>query len=220
VTRPSGSAECETRLANSRQNRTTALVVGGIAGIWALLTVATRSRRGRASGDGDINTARLVMRPARPDDADAVHDTIDDVVIAANGWPPHVPELIHRAILHGAPPGQLAIMERTSGRIVGQLEYLRPNGGALATIGFWTARDARRKGYMREAVVAVATHLHLDGVTYVRALTSIGNSAVAQVLHQAGFVQLPVHPDAPTILEFVHRSTPWHPFAVPVLSTA
>ena len=87
---------------------------------------------------------------------------------------------------------------------LGQLGVKGPLSAAgEQEIGYGLTPDARGRGYATEAVEALVTHLHAQGVAVVTARTSPDNRASGRVLQKLGFRQVGTDsgaPDGPLLL--------------------
>ena len=106
-----------------------------------------------------IRTERLLLRRARPDDLDAFHAILSDRV-AMRYWstPPHATleetrEWLDRTITAPADASDDYVIE-LDGRVIGKAGCWR-----LPEIGYILHRDHWGKGYAREAMAAVTTHI-------------------------------------------------------------
>lgn len=142
-----------------------------------------------------LRTDRLVLRPYRPDDVEAVHRACQDPDIQrwitaiavpyttehARAW---VEELApaERAEGEGLP----SVVE-ADGRLVGAAGlHLRP-GRLGPEIGYWIAPWARGHGYAAEAAHALAAWALGLGAPRVHLYADVGNAASQAAATRAGF---------------------------------
>ncbi|MEU6660485.1 GNAT family N-acetyltransferase [Streptomyces sp. NPDC046821] len=94
--------------------------------------------------------------------------------------------------------GTYVIVRAGDERAVGGIGFHSPPGGdGRVEIGYDLAEGARGRGYMTEAVTAIAAWaLSQPGVTAVTAKTDPGNTASQSVLRRAGFIRIPASDDA------------------------
>lgn len=169
------------------------------------------ARREPASGEGAgvlsltgidlttevVHTDRLVLRPPRREDEDAVLRACQDPEILR--WTASLPDPYTRADAE-AWVREISATERADGRglpcvveadgeLVGSAGlHLRPGGnGSAVEVGYWTAPWARRRGYAAEAARALADWAFLHGAEQVHLLTFPGNTASQGVARRAGF---------------------------------
>jgi RimJ/RimL family protein N-acetyltransferase len=151
-----------------------------------------------------LETARLRLRPPRPDDAEALFAYRSDA--RANrfqGWVPERPEEA-RAFLSRLPsepglPGtwyQLMIEERDGGRLIGDIG-LRFDANGDCGIGYTLAREHRGHGLATEAVRAAIGYLFgpLDR-RRVHADVLPANEASIRLLRRIGFAPTGAAPEA------------------------
>jgi RimJ/RimL family protein N-acetyltransferase len=168
------------------------------------------ARRERASGEEagilsltgvDLTTvvvrsARLVLRPYRPDDVDAVLRACQDPDIQR--WIGVLPVPYTRADAEDFVTGT-AVRERATGRglstaveadgeLVGSCGLMRFTEGRLGPeVGYWTAPWARGRGYAAEAAAALAVWAFDHGAPRVHLFTDVANVASQGVAARAGF---------------------------------
>lgn len=130
-----------------------------------------------------LRTARLALRPVRPDDAGAITDGIAEWEVirwlTSPPWPFAVEDA--RAFLaSAASAGAMAIL--ADGALIGVV-HIAPNG----ELGYWLARSRHGRGYMTEAAAAlVADHFRRGGDTLLSGHI-YGNDASRNVLVKLGF---------------------------------
>lgn len=141
-----------------------------------------------------LNSARLVMRRPRPDDAAALIAILSDPDVARGGTGVPFPfEIGHAEVfVAGATAAMeqgkgfaLVLEERASGRLVGGIGgSLRPGN---SEIGFWIGREHRAQGIATEATRRCLRFIFRNlGVGLVWATTRLDNPASRRVLEKAG----------------------------------
>ena len=141
-----------------------------------------------------IETARLVLRVPRPEDAPVMFRrwASDAEVTRFLSWLPHT-ELrqseLHIERVRGWWVGDESFVwfleTRSGGEVIGSVAARRSHG---VNLGYVLARDEWGKGYMTEAVRAVAEwYLAHDTVHRVWATCDPENVGSARVLEKAGF---------------------------------
>ncbi|MCD9145849.1 GNAT family N-acetyltransferase [Streptomyces albireticuli] len=146
-----------------------------------------------------LTTGRLLLRPFAPADAEAVHAACQDPEIPR--WTevpsPYTPEDAREYIEEVCPNGwrddssyAFGVFTRDDGRLVGsialvRLALLRPPE-RQAELGFWTAKEARGRGYTAEAGGAVVRwafgHVGVERLLWVAEAGNEGSRAVARKL--------------------------------------
>jgi len=157
-----------------------------------------------------LETARLRLRPPRPDDVPAVVAAMNDWEVAQWVAAPPFPYTVADAEVwmaavrrdHAGPaPGMFAAALRDGDRMVGAASLERRDGAAgTAVLGYWFARSAWGLGYATEAVRALVARgfgpMALDRIV---AVTDPANAPSRRVLAKAGFRELgPRRRDPPT----------------------
>lgn len=118
-----------------------------------------------------LETARLIIRPMRETDAEAIFPYVSDsCVTEPAGWRAHScieqTEAYIRSCLDNDESDKHVIILRGTGEVIGQLsidadsEEGRPDTREL---GFMIRRDRQNRGYMTEAVDAVVEELFPRG---------------------------------------------------------
>ena len=142
----------------------------------------------------EVRTDRLLLRPPRPDDEDAVLRACQDPDVLR--WTASLPDPYTRADarawVRGIAPGQraggqgLPCVAEAGGALVGSagLVFLDT---ARVEVGYWTAPWARRQGYATEATVALVGWAFAHGAEEVRLRAAVGNTASQEVARRAGF---------------------------------
>jgi RimJ/RimL family protein N-acetyltransferase len=144
----------------------------------------------------ELHDERLLLRPLRREDAEAVAAACADPDVQR--YIPGMPDpytLEHartfiasagRAIREGTRL-PLAIVDAASGQLVGAIE-LRP--GEVGSIGYWISPAARRRGYATSALRLFSRWaLEQGGVERLELTTHPGNVASQRVAENAGFVR-------------------------------
>ncbi|MGY1754962.1 GNAT family N-acetyltransferase [Blastococcus sp. SYSU D01042] len=143
-----------------------------------------------------VRTDRLVLRPYRPDDVDAVHRACQDADIQR--WttvPSPYTEADALAFVTGTTVtarlesrGLLTAME-ADGRFVGSAG-LHFTGGVLGPgVGYWVAPWARGRGYAAEAARALADWALQHDAARVHLSADVRNAASQAAALRAGFVR-------------------------------
>ncbi|WP_299528072.1 GNAT family N-acetyltransferase [uncultured Streptomyces sp.] len=144
-----------------------------------------------------LTTDRLLLRPFRSDDAEAVHTACQDAGIQR--WT-EIPSPYTRSdaeLFVGtlAPGGwesdtayNFALVARGTGQLVGALGVSRRVLPGLSEIGFWLVREHRGRGYGTEAVLGAARwafgSLSVDRLEW---RAEVGNTASRALAERAGF---------------------------------
>ena len=154
-------------------------------------------------------TARLLLRPPGPDDADAIYERYasDPYVTRFLGWPRHRSLQETRAFLQFSarewerwPAGPYLIVSRANGGLVGGTG-LGFETAHEAVTGYVLARDAWGKGYATEALAAVVDVAARLGVTRLSALCHPDHRLSQRVLEKCRFVR-----ETSRLLEFPNLS--------------
>ncbi|MPQ99808.1 GNAT family N-acetyltransferase [Modestobacter sp. I12A-02628] len=145
-----------------------------------------------------VRTARLVLRPPHPDDADAVWRACQDPDVQR--WITALPVPYTRAdaadfvgviapAARARGTGMLAVVE-ADGELVGSAGIDRFADEQLGpAIGYWTAPQARGRGYAAEAARALADWALELGAPRVHLVADVRNTASQAVARRAGFTQ-------------------------------
>jgi RimJ/RimL family protein N-acetyltransferase len=142
-----------------------------------------------------VRTDRLLLRPFRPDDEEAVHRACQDP--GTQRWLGLLPVPYTRAdareFVTGTAPREraegtgLSVAVEADGEFVGSSGvYLRP-GRLGPEIGYWIAPWARGHGYAAEAAHALAEWALGLGAGRVHLFADVGNTASQAVARRAGF---------------------------------
>jgi RimJ/RimL family protein N-acetyltransferase len=142
-----------------------------------------------------FETSRLILRPIKADDADAVFEGFaqDPAVSRYLVWRPHVSiaeshAFIARCLAAPSSP-TYALVERQSSQLVGCLDVRQE---ALHRIGFGyvLARPWWGRGLMTEALSEVVNwSLRQEGIWRIGAGCDVENVASARVMEKAGLVR-------------------------------
>ena len=136
----------------------------------------------------ELKTARLILRPARTDDLEAMHDVLSNVE-ATRWWsaPPHATPDQTRIWLDSMIEAPVDasddfIVER-DGRLIGKAGFWR-----LPEIGYILHPDAWGQGLATEALTAVIDHVFATrGVETLTADVDPENVASIRLLEKLGF---------------------------------
>lgn len=141
-----------------------------------------------------IETARLILRPWRDDDAaDLYRYAADPEVGPAAGWKVHESVEDSRRIIREilAVPGTFAVTLREQGDTpVGSIGYFKTDAvaGDEPEIGYWIARPFWGRGYIPEAVAALLEHLFREeGRARVWCAHFVGNEKSRRVIEKCAF---------------------------------
>ncbi len=163
---------------------------------WRSLT--RMSAQGRYVTEGTflpIVTARLVLRPFDPADAEALADYRSDPEVARyQSWPtPYAVAAAHRLIAEQAHldrprPGEwLQIAAKLDDVLIGDVAVRQSDDGRTARIGYTIARPYQRRGFGGEAAGAIVARLFAEGVHRIQASLDARNVASARLLEGLGF---------------------------------
>ena len=145
-----------------------------------------------------VYTERLVLRPYRPDDVDAVHRACQDPEIQY--WITAIPLPYTRDVARTFVE-ETTVQERAEGRgmsvaieadgeLVGSSGvYPRSEGRLGPEIGYWVAPWARGAGYAAEATRGLADWAIAHGAPRVHLFADVRNTASLAVARRAGFTQ-------------------------------
>jgi RimJ/RimL family protein N-acetyltransferase len=149
-----------------------------------------------------LTTDRLLLRPMRPEDTDAVHAACQDPEIPRWTSVPSPYTIEHAADFVGTvgPNGwrddtlyNFGAFTRDSGVLVGSIGLVRltllPAPGHQAELGYWTVKEQRGKGYTVEAGRAVCGWAFEElGVERMEWCAEAGNEGSRAVALKLGFV--------------------------------
>ncbi|MGY1641328.1 GNAT family N-acetyltransferase [Geodermatophilus sp. SYSU D00703] len=144
-----------------------------------------------------VRTERLLLRPHRPDDEDAVFRACQDAGIqrwitaialpytraAAHGWVTDVAPR-ERAERRGLP-----VAVEAGGEFVGSAGLHLREGRFGPEVGYWIAPWARGRGYAAEAAHALAEWALGRGAPRVHLVADVDNAASQAVALRAGFTR-------------------------------
>ena len=144
-----------------------------------------------------IQTARLVLRPPRMEDAEAIFSRYasDPDVTRYVGWPVHSSVEDTRTFLTFAnaewdhwPAGAYLVYSRAGGSLLGAtgLSFETPY---RAMTGYVFARDVWGRGYATEALQAMIDLAPTCGVRRLYAICHVDHAASARVLEKCGFLR-------------------------------
>ncbi|MYS14212.1 GNAT family N-acetyltransferase [Streptomyces sp. SID4982] len=144
----------------------------------------------------ELTTERLLLRPVRPDDTEAVLAAAQDPAIQRwiSSFPsPYLREHAETFVSSTAPEGWADDSMYTlgaflpTGELTGMLS-LAMRGPGHGELGYWAAREHRGRGYVTEAASAVArwafTALSVDRLEW---RAEVGNGASRAVAERLGF---------------------------------
>ena len=136
-----------------------------------------------------IQTPRLTLRHAQPDDLEAVHAIMSDPqVLRYWSTPPHesieqTREWLDSMIVRNQEGSPDFLIEH-EGRVIGKMgAYCMPE------FGFYLARDAQGQGFAREAMDAFIAHVFAGSADYLIADVDPRNDASLKLLKGSGFVE-------------------------------
>lgn len=145
-----------------------------------------------------LETARLLLRPWRPSDADSLYEYARDPAIGpAAGWPPHksVAESLQviEHVFNGAEC--YAVCKKDTDRAIGAIE-LKLKGHTDMTdaddeceLGYWLGKPFWGRGYIPEAARALLRHgFEQLGMTTIWCGYYDGNHNSKRVQEKLGFV--------------------------------
>jgi RimJ/RimL family protein N-acetyltransferase len=142
-----------------------------------------------------LQTARLVLRRPRPDDASAVFATYasDEEVTRYLGWARHATVDATRAFLDFSddewrrwPAGPYLVEARDSGMLLGSTGLAFETPWRAAT-GYALARTAWGRGLATEALLAMVDVARRVGVVRLQAICHVDHGASRRVLEKGGF---------------------------------
>ncbi|MQA33235.1 GNAT family N-acetyltransferase [Modestobacter roseus] len=145
-----------------------------------------------------VRTERLVLRPYRPDDVDAVLAACQDPDIGrwipavgpAYGRDDAVAWVTREAPAERAAGTGLTVAIEADGEFVGSTGVHRIGQHPLGPeVGYWIAAGARGRGYAAEAAHAMAEWALGLGASRVYLVADVGNTGSQSVARRAGFTQ-------------------------------
>lgn len=141
-----------------------------------------------------VRTGRLVLRPYRPDDVDAVFRTSQDV--ENQRWL-NIPSPYRRAdavefvtgtaVTGRAEGTALLTAVEADGEFVGSAGLHFPRTLVGPGVGYWIAPWARGLGYATEAAAALAAWAIVHGAHRVHLFADVANTGSHTVARRAGF---------------------------------
>jgi len=144
-----------------------------------------------------VRTERLVLRPYRPDDEDAVFAACqaEDIQRWIFALPSPYTRDDAREFVREAAPGArasgraLIVAIEADGVLVGSSGVHLGDGKLGPEIGYWVAAGARGRGYAAEAAHALAEWALARGAPRVHLVADVRNTASQAVARRAGFTQ-------------------------------
>ncbi|WP_067467848.1 GNAT family N-acetyltransferase [Nocardia amamiensis] len=164
------------------------VLVAGWIWVWRVSELANMETSARYDVLRDIETSRLTLRRPAPKDAISLEATIDDAMLASNGWTERNGRALIKAVGGGHPtPGLLVIESRSDATVIGGAT-VHPTGDETSSrsIGWWIGASHRGAGYASEAVAALVDALHDAGYTSVEIGTNESNLAVQRICDKIG----------------------------------
>ena len=145
-----------------------------------------------------VRTERLVLRPYRPDDVEAVHRACQDPAIQY--WITAVPvpytlevarTFVEETTVRERAEGRgMSVALEADGELVGSSGvYPRADGRLGPEIGYWVAPWARGHGYAAEAARGLADWAIAHGAPRVHLFADVRNTASLAAARRAGFTQ-------------------------------
>jgi RimJ/RimL family protein N-acetyltransferase len=144
-----------------------------------------------------VRTERLVLRPYRPDDEDAVLAACQDPEIQR--WihllpSPYTREDAREFVAEAAPGARAAgraliVAIEAGGVLVGSSGVHFGDGKLGPEIGYWIAPEARGEGYATETAQALAEWALDRGAPRVHLIADVRNTPSQAVARRAGFSQ-------------------------------
>jgi RimJ/RimL family protein N-acetyltransferase len=144
-----------------------------------------------------VRSPRLVLRPWRPEDEDAVFQACQDTEIQR--WIGVIPVPYRRedarAFVTETAPGErakgrgLSVAVESAGRVVGSAGIGFDSGRFGPEIGYWIAPEARGHGYAAETARALADWAFAHEAPRVHLVVDLGNAASQAAARRAGFAQ-------------------------------
>lgn len=137
-------------------------------------------------------TARLILRPLRVDDAEALHPMYSDVEANTYGSHPATTTIeesrarVEKAVGDASWRGW-AITLKGSDEAIGNVACYEKRQGKVTEIGYTLRRDHWGHGYVTEAVAAMIDLLFSEGQRRIFADTDPDNAASIAVVTRLGF---------------------------------
>lgn len=156
--------------------------------VWRVSELAAEETSARHDVLPDIETSRLTLRRPAPKDAVPLDATIDDAMLAGNGWTERHGRALLEAVGRGHPtPGLLVFESRSDTTVIGGATVNLGDGTtSSASVGWWIGPRHRRAGYASEAVAALVDAIHDAGYTSVEIGTNESNLAVQRICDKIG----------------------------------
>lgn len=143
-----------------------------------------------------LRTGRLTLRPPGKADAADVFAAVDPEV---GRWLPWAVDYSHDRALRWCTEEayrdlgkeiNFAIVPDVTGRFGGVIGMSRADwDSGVAEVGYWIGPADRRRGYVAEALRAVAGHAFGLGLCRLELLAAVGNVASQRVAERAGFTR-------------------------------
>ena len=144
-----------------------------------------------------METARLLLRPWRDDDAEALFKYASDPELGPlAGWPPHKSVDESREVIRTifSKKGMWAVVWKATGEPIGCVGYLSASDSNLAIeaytaeVGYWIARPFWGKGICTEALRLVINHCFKEkGFATLWGCYFPDNPASGRVMEKCGF---------------------------------
>ncbi len=143
-----------------------------------------------------LQTARLVLRPFRPADAEAVTVLLNDAAVSATLETipyPYYREYadwwisLHESLFAECRELHLAVVLRAPGELLGAVALLSKDPEGPFQLGYWLGRRHWGCGYATEAVEAIIRYAQRElGVRRIAARCMVDNPASVAVLAKVG----------------------------------
>jgi RimJ/RimL family protein N-acetyltransferase len=143
-----------------------------------------------------LETARLVLRPFCPADADAVTELINDAAVSATLETipyPYYREYAdwwintHESLFAERRELHLAVVLRAQGGLLGAVSLLSKDPDGPPQLGYWLGRRHWGRGYATEAVGAIIRYAQRElGARTIAARCMVDNPASVAVLTKVG----------------------------------
>ncbi|MGW4364449.1 GNAT family N-acetyltransferase [Nocardia takedensis] len=163
------------------------VLVAGVLWGWRLSGLIDKELEARYPALGEVESARLRIRPPVRRDAVALAATIDAEMLAGNGWTERMARDLVKGVGAGHPtPGFLVFEKSADGVLVGGATVQPGSDVSSRTLGWWIGPEDRRAGYASEAVAALVEAIHAAGFTTVEIGTNETNHAVRRICDRIG----------------------------------
>lgn len=143
-----------------------------------------------------IETDRLILRPPRPDDAQAIYEGIADFevvrMLSRVPWPYRLEDA--QAYVAGVGKRDVSrdqplVIEHREHGLIGGSGFHTPPGALYPEIGYWLERRHWGQGYATEATAHALLWAHREwGKRVVGSGHFVGNEASSRVLIKCGFL--------------------------------